>query len=109
MQNKKTLQEISDQIKDKMDEAGLSVTSSEVDDEDPTCVLLIYNTDDEWVDEYGNDDEEAEKKATDKLKEILAQIDLSQIWDEYEERNIDYEVSVVRYEGDSYEIFLDEK
>lgn len=105
----KNLKTISDKIKEEAAKANLSLLSYEIEDEDPSYVIIIFNTNDEWVDENGNDDEEAEKKAIDKLKAILNKINFNKVKDDYEDRYIDYKVSSVQYDGDTYSIYIDEK
>lgn len=105
----KTLKTISDKIKKEATKANLNLLKCEIEDEDPSYVIIQFNTNDEWVDENGNDDEEAEKKAVNQLKAIVNKINFNKVKDSYEDRYIDYEVSSVQYDGINYSIFLSEK
>lgn len=110
----KTLKDVAELIFKEGKQKGLKLKSVEVEDEDPSYPLIRLNTSDSWFDEFDNEDEEAEKSAINKLKQILSEIDLKQIKDEYEERLIDYRVSDIQYDGsftgyEEYDIYLEEK
>ena len=81
-------------------ENELSLTDYQCDDEDPSFVAITL-----YSDEYVDEEESVMCRP---IESWLAKQDLT-LYDEYDERDIDYILSSVQFDGDSYSIFLRER
>lgn len=102
---KKTLKDLAEELLAELKDS-LRLTKVEVEDEDPSFVTIrLYEEDDVVVDD--DDDKLAE---CGQIANVLARKSL-ELWDEYEERYIQYDMidDCVEYDGDWYNVWLREK
>lgn len=106
----KDLRKLADDVKDAAIKKGVTITSvGDIDDEDPSFVVISLNTDDNFYDDADELDVAAETEATTKIQKALEECGIEHIWDESDERFIDYVLDSVQYDGDTYNIYLKEK
>lgn len=96
-----TLKTIGNELKERLLDRDVEVGDIEIEDGDVSypIIRLDYTDglDEELLDDY-----------VEVIREELNQIDLSRVYDDYEDRYVKYEVSLIEHDYPSFNIYLQE-